>query len=265
MDKTERMIETTDTPAAVADDDNAVTTSAVVIEPASIITVNEEVGLGASSPPSSSLNNTAITSQIDDAVSLNDEDMNKVNNSIDALRVVESKLMHELDELAVAHDQLQQKVVDVNNQKELCKNDIKDWCTHFAEVNGREPDVKDKAQIKDKYQKYKVLTGEAKTSAVNENDVTAKEKNTKQMLEDVRSKIKELLEQLEKTKVMATVASSSPPSIERVAAVTDDDNAAKWFSKPTLKTAKEIYGIYFIDMYNEEIEMDNLYMLVHLF
>jgi hypothetical protein len=36
----------------------------------------------------------------------------------------------------------------------------------------------------------------------------------------------------------------------------DDNNAIKWFSKATLKCAKEIDGLYLIEMYNEEIEMD---------
>jgi hypothetical protein len=30
---------------------------------------------------------------------------------------------------------------------------------------------------------------------------------------------------------------------------TDNDNAVKWFSKPTLKTCKEIYGLYMIEMF----------------
>ena len=35
-----------------------------------------------------------------------------------------------------------------------------------------------------------------------------------------------------------------------------DDNAEKWFSKPTLKGAKEIDGLYLIETYAQEIVMD---------
>ena len=37
---------------------------------------------------------------------------------------------------------------------------------------------------------------------------------------------------------------------------TDDDNAAKWFTKPTLKCSKFIDGLHLIETFNEEVEMD---------
>ena len=35
-----------------------------------------------------------------------------------------------------------------------------------------------------------------------------------------------------------------------------DDNAVKWFSRPTFKTAKEIDGLYLIETYADEVVMD---------
>jgi len=37
---------------------------------------------------------------------------------------------------------------------------------------------------------------------------------------------------------------------------TNDDNAIKWFSKPTFKNCKEVEGLYLVEMLREEIEMD---------
>jgi hypothetical protein len=115
----------------------------------------------------------------------------------------------------------------MNNEKELCKNDIKDWCTHFAEVNGREPDVKDKAQIKDKYQRYKVLTGEAKNASANENAMKDKEDEMEQKLKGVQSTVKELSEQLERISSLIADASStryspSSPSVKKPSAVSTE-------------------------------------------
>jgi len=36
----------------------------------------------------------------------------------------------------------------------------------------------------------------------------------------------------------------------------DNDNAIKWFSKPTLKTCKETFGLYLIEMYKSEVILD---------
>jgi hypothetical protein len=36
----------------------------------------------------------------------------------------------------------------------------------------------------------------------------------------------------------------------------NNDNAVKWFSKPTLKGCKEISGLYMIEMFKSEVEMD---------
>ena len=37
---------------------------------------------------------------------------------------------------------------------------------------------------------------------------------------------------------------------------TDDDNAEKWFSKPTFKNCNSVFGIYMIEMYKEEVVLD---------
>ena len=37
---------------------------------------------------------------------------------------------------------------------------------------------------------------------------------------------------------------------------TDDDNAEKWFSKPTFKNCNNVFGIYMIEMYKEEVVLD---------
>ena len=34
---------------------------------------------------------------------------------------------------------------------------------------------------------------------------------------------------------------------------TDDANAEKWFSKPTFKNCNHIFGIYMIEMYQDEV------------
>jgi hypothetical protein len=36
----------------------------------------------------------------------------------------------------------------------------------------------------------------------------------------------------------------------------NDDNATKWFSKPNLKNCKEVFGLYLIEMFKNNIEMD---------
>ena len=37
---------------------------------------------------------------------------------------------------------------------------------------------------------------------------------------------------------------------------TDDANAEKWFSKPTFKNCNNIFGIYMIEMYQDEVVLD---------
>lgn len=56
----------------------------------------------------------------------------------------------------------QSKLTPAQAEREKTKAEIKDWTKDFAAANGREPEVADKAAIKDKYQRYKVSSGQAK-------------------------------------------------------------------------------------------------------
>jgi chromosome segregation ATPase len=50
------------------------------------------------------------------------------------------------------------EVKDATVERDNYKLQIKDWTTQFREENGREPEVADKALIRDKYQNYKVTS-----------------------------------------------------------------------------------------------------------
>eukprot|EP01038_Epipyxis_sp_PR26KG_P010503 gene10503-14115_t len=77
-------------------------------------------------------------------------------------------------------------IIDINlkltSEKDSVKQEIKVWTKEFQDLNHREPDVQDKASIKDKYQKYKLFTSKLKEI---ENDLKNLENEKKELINNV--------------------------------------------------------------------------------
>lgn len=74
--------------------------------------------------------------------------------------------LRELDEAIQSRqsevDNVTNTLAPVVQEREAVKVEIKVWTKEFKDANGREPEVADKAQIRDKYQKYKVTSTRSK-------------------------------------------------------------------------------------------------------
>ena len=112
------------------------------------------------------------------------------------LRSQEVHASKQLDQATALLTRTNVELIRLNADKEACKNDIKDWSRNFLEENGREPNVQDKATVKDKYQKYKVLSAKVKeleSTAASQKEI---ESGISAKLQDVELQIERLLKLL---------------------------------------------------------------------
>jgi hypothetical protein len=90
-------------------------------------------------------------------------------------------------------------------EREAVKNEIKQWTKEFKEANNREPEVADKAQIRDKFQKYKVTSSRSKELEANleglkgqNTPLVAERDDLKQKIEALKTKQRSLEKDHEK-------------------------------------------------------------------
>ena len=108
-----------------------------------------------------------------------------------ALRQEEKRLIEQLAEMSNSLTAARSDLEKVNYDKEVNKNDIKDWTKQFVEMNDREPDNSDKIAIKDKYQSYKALSLQAKDLEILVGQLT-------QDVEALNAKLDKIKEQINK-------------------------------------------------------------------
>jgi chromosome segregation ATPase len=95
------------------------------------------------------------------------------------------------------------EVKDATVERDNFKIQIKDWTTQFREENGREPEVADKALIRDKYQNYKITSLKVKDL---ETGVLELQKTT----EERKAELVQLQEQLVQLQAATGGVGSSP-------------------------------------------------------
>jgi len=129
------------------------------------------------------------------------KELGELQMTLAALQAEESQsieLAKVLDSKFIACSQ----TIEANTQeKENLKQSIKDWTKNFSDMNGgKEPDVKDKAAIKDRYQAYKLVTNRTKeldnrSAALSEEIRQAAESlsMTQKSIQEKENRINELL------------------------------------------------------------------------
>ncbi|RYH23039.1 hypothetical protein EON65_18385, partial [archaeon] len=85
-----------------------------------------------------------------------------------------SALKLQLAELTPSLKDAEQRLRVMVEDRERVKVEIKDWTKKFQEEQGREPEVADKALIKDKYQKYKTVSSMSKEQEAKVEEVKGK-------------------------------------------------------------------------------------------
>eukprot|EP00600_Ochromonadales_sp_CCMP1393_P009763 CAMPEP_0174963216 /NCGR_PEP_ID=MMETSP0004_2-20121128/5205_1 /TAXON_ID=420556 /ORGANISM="Ochromonas sp., Strain CCMP1393" /LENGTH=1919 /DNA_ID=CAMNT_0016211813 /DNA_START=58 /DNA_END=5817 /DNA_ORIENTATION=- len=105
-----------------------------------------------------------------------------LSEQLAVLRSREANIIEGKQHAETSIQQNKEALAKLNEDKENCKNDIKEWSKSFVEANGREPNVQDKATVKDKYQRYKVLSAKVKDM---ETKVAADTQNSEALAADL--------------------------------------------------------------------------------
>lgn len=100
-------------------------------------------------------------------VQLNDNDRQRLVTLQARLQEIQTTLTSNEQEVATLNTTL----VPLVEERDAVKNEIRLWTKQFKEVNGRDPEVADKATIRDKFQRYKVTSTRAKELETKRDDL----------------------------------------------------------------------------------------------
>eukprot|EP01039_Chlorochromonas_danica_P003382 gene3382-3707_t len=138
-------------------------------------------------------------------------EMSKQKEDEKQLEEEQARLRARLQEVLASQAMAQQHHSAALTEREKAKAEIKDWTKAFIEKNGREPEVADKALIKEKYQRYKASTGQAKEQEAVLASLLAEKEDLEKKLQQLDSQIKELPVSAPLTSAAPVEATSSPP------------------------------------------------------
>jgi hypothetical protein len=129
-----------------------------------------------------------------------------VDPKIEELQKQISLLSSSLSEHDLKLLTLVQECEIVRNDRDSIKLAIKEWTSKFVEENGREPEVADKAMIRDKYQSYKITSLKTKEC---EGQLITLEKEKEKMISQLQSLEEELAERMSAVNAANVSAASS--------------------------------------------------------
>lgn len=128
-------------------------------------------------------------------VQLNDNDRQRLVTLQARLQEIQTTLTSNEQEVATLNTTL----VPLVEERDAVKNEIRLWTKQFKEVNGRDPEVADKATIRDKFQRYKVTSTRAKELETKRDDLLlVQAPNLQKEEKDVELEIQQLKEKLQR-------------------------------------------------------------------